>query len=179
MKRIAIAVVEYLLGFLALAVFAAIALTPTEAPTVERWLLAFKVGACLATLELAALVYRSVPANRLIIGANLWLLAGGIAAFTKQWWWLRGYERLGEASLFLIILLVGAVTTAFSRAGFVGAPGPRRKVVLLSAALLVGVVAALVASIYYRGNAKFAAVLPIIALSWFNRLLKRGVASGA
>ncbi len=30
MKRIAIAVVEYLLGFLALAVFTAIALTPTE-----------------------------------------------------------------------------------------------------------------------------------------------------
>ena len=178
MKQFAIAIVEYLLGFIALAVFAAVAFS-AGAPTDERMIFAFKVGAALAAVELAVLLYRNAPANRLIIGANIWLLAGGAAALTQQWWWLRGYQLLGESSLFLSILSVGIASTALAPAGFVGVIGPRRKVLLASGVLLLALLAALAASVQFRGNVKLAGILPVIALSWVNRLLARAVRSGA
>lgn len=42
----------------------------------------------------------------------------------------------------------------------------RASLVLLAATGL-----ALAAAIYFRGNVKYAAVVPVIALSWLNRLL--------
>ena len=103
-------------------------------------------------------------------------MAGGLAAYLQQWWWLKAYQQLGEAGLFISMVLVGLAATAFSPAGFVAAVGPRRPVVLASLGLLVAVCVALLAAVHFRGNVKFAAVLPVIALSWLNRLLRRAVA---
>jgi hypothetical protein len=179
MQHLALAIIEYLLGFFALAVFAALAFSRGNPSDDERFILAFKVGGCLALIELAVLLYRAVPANRLIIGANLWLLAGGLAAIAQQWWWLKGYQHLGESGLFISMLLVGLATTLFSPAGFVAAQGERRRVLVASVVLLAAVLAALLASVRFRGTVQWAAVVPVIALSWLNRLLKRSVASGA
>jgi len=178
MKRVVLAIVEYLLGFLALAVFASLAYSGGR-PGDERFVFAFQVAGCLALAELAVLFYRAAPANRLIVGANLWLLAGGLAAFTEQWWWLRLYQRVGESGLFISMLLVGLATTAFSTAGFVAAQGERRRVLAASAVLLAAVCAALLAAVQFRGTVQWAAVVPVIALSWVNRLLKRSVGGGA
>jgi len=177
MKRLAVAVLEYLLGFLALAVFAAVAFS-AGAPTDERLIGAFKLGAVLAAVELAVLLVRAAPANRLIVGANAWLLAGGLAAFAEQWWWLKGYQQLGEASLFLSMLGVGIVATAFTPTGFVAAAGPRRKVIPASLAMLLAVGLAAVVSVQFRGDVKWAAVLPVIALSWLNRRVAQAVKKG-
>ena len=178
MKRIAITVIEYLLGFFALAVFAAYAFAQ-GAPTDERFVAAFKLGACVAAIELIILFLRKPLANRLIIGANIWLLVAGLAAITEQWWVLRGYQSFGEASLFVAILLVGLVATVALPGGFVATVGPRRKVLLASGVLLTAVVVALVLAVAFRGNIKFAAVLPVIGLSWLNRALQRFAASAA
>lgn len=178
LKRLIVAVVEYLLGFLALAVFAALAFG-AGAPSDERFVFAFKVAASVALVELAVLWLRPKPANRLIVAANLWLLAGGIAALFQQWWWLRGYQQLGEASLFMTMLAVGAIATAVSPAGFVAATASRRRVVGCSLVLLAAVGAALAAALHFRGDVKYAAVLPVIALSWLNRALRRIAEQGA
>lgn len=121
------AVFEYLLGFLALAVFAALTFSQ-GAPSDERLLFVFKAGGGFAVAELAALIFRAVPANRLIVDANLWLAAGGLAARTRQWWWLEGYRYLGESGLFIGIAPVRLVTTLLSGAGFVGVRGERRRI---------------------------------------------------
>lgn len=174
MRSAATAILEYLLGFLALAFFAFLAFGGSAA-TDERLLFAFKASALLAVAELAILLWRPAPANRLILGANLWLVAGGLAAFLEQWWWLKGYQQLGEASLFISMAVVGLATTAFSPAGFVAAVGPRRHVVLASLGLLAAVCLALLSAVHFHGNVKFAAVVPVIALSWLNRLLRRAM----
>jgi hypothetical protein len=174
MRRVLLAVIEYLLGFLALAFFAFLAFGSPH-PTDERLLFAFKAATPVAVAELAFLCWRPTPANRLILGANLWLVAGGLAAWMQQWWWLQGYQRLGEASLFMAMGAAGLVTTVFSPSGFVAATGPRRPVVMASLCLLLAVGVALIAAMYFRGNVKFAAVIPVIALSWLNRLLRRVV----
>ncbi len=177
MKRAALLIIEYLLGFLALALFAYLAFS-AGTPSDERFVFAFKVSGCVALAELAVLFSRAAPANRLIVGANLWLVAGGIAAFAEQWWWLEGYQRLGESGLFISMLLVGLATTAGSSVGFVGAQGERRRVLVGSVVLLAAVLAALAASVRFRGTVQWAAVVPVIALSWVNRLLKRSVRGG-
>lgn len=169
---------EYLLGFLALAVFAYLAFAAGPASD-ERFVHAFKVASVVALLELVALLAREVPANRLIMGANLWLIVGGAAAFGEQWWLLRIYQHFGEASLFASMLLVGAVAMWRTPAGFIGQVGARRLVLQRSWLLLLAVVLALGVAMYFRGNVKLAAVLPVIALSWLNRLLRRGVAPQA
>ena len=110
MRHLLVAVVEYLLGFLALMVFAYLAFG-SGPQSDERFVYAFKIASLVAVVELAALLSRSSPANRLIIGANLWLAVGGAAAFLEQWWLLRTYQHFGEASLFACMLVVGALST--------------------------------------------------------------------
>ena len=64
---------------------------------------------------------------------------------------------------------------AVSPAGFIGKAGKRSVVLQRSALLLLAVGAALAIAVVYRGNVQYAAVLPVIALSWLNRLLRQAV----
>lgn len=137
-SRVLREVFEYLIGFIALAVFAGYAFAKGP-PTEVRWLAAFKLGTAVGVLELSYLWFISRPANRLILGANLWLCAGGVAAFLEQWWWLKLYEKFGEASLFACILLAGIVSTIGSPSGFVGEIGPKTAVRNTSLILLASV----------------------------------------
>jgi hypothetical protein len=178
MRTAAVAVLEYLAGFIALVVFASLAFG-RGSPTDESFVFAFKVSSVLAALELAFLLARRTPANRLILGANLWLIAGGAAAFLEQWWWLRIYQQFGEASLFSAMLLVGVISTLRSPSGFIANLGPRGAVRRSSLMLLACVAAALFVAIHFRGDVKYAAVIPVIALSWLNRLLRHRLPSEA
>ena len=177
MRTAALAILEYLIGFIALAFFAYLAFGRGQT-TDASFVFAFKASSLLAMGELIFLLARTAPANRLILGANLWLIAGGAAAFTEQWWWLRVYQQFGEASLFLAILLVGFVSTLFTPSGFIGKLGPRSSVQRASLLLLVAVGCALGVAVYFQGNVKYAAVIPVIALSWLNRLLRHRLPSG-
>jgi hypothetical protein len=178
MRTVALAVFEYLIGFIALAFFAYLAFG--RGPTTdETFVFAFKASSLLAVVELALLLVRSAPPNRLILGANLWLIAGGAAAFVEQWWWLRVYQQFGEASLFSAMLFVGVFSTLFSPSGFIAKCGPRVAVRRASLVLLASVCCALVVAVHFRGNVKYAAVIPVIALSWINRLLRHRLPSEA
>ena len=178
MRAAALAIFNYLIGFIALAFFAYLALG--RGPTTdESFVFAFRASSLLAVGELALLLARAAPANRLILGANLWLILGGVAAFAEQWWWLRVYEQFGEASLFLAMLLVGVVSTLFTPSGFVAKLGPKLSVQRSSLLLLIAVGCALAVAVYFRGNVKYAAVIPVIALSWLNRLLQHRLPSRA
>lgn len=107
MRQAISAAVEYLLGFLALALFAYLAFGSATTSD-EQFVFAFKASGAVAAAELATLLARATPANRLIIGANIWLIAGGMAALLEQWWFLRTYQQFGEASLFCAMLHAGS-----------------------------------------------------------------------
>ena len=168
------AVIEYLLGFLALALFAYLAFGRGTSSD-EQFVFAFKAAGAVALAELAVLLRRAAPANRLIVGANLWLIAGGMAAVLEQWWFLRIYQHFGEASLFGAMLLVGVISTAGSSAGFIGKRGAPDKVLRASLILAAAVAVALMTAVHFRGDVRYAAVLPVIALSWLGRWLRRMV----
>jgi hypothetical protein len=128
-KKIVQEVFDYLIGFIALAFFAAYAFAQ-DVPTDDRWVSAFK------------------------------------------WWYLKAYEKYGEASLFFFMLVVGFCTVGTSPAGFVGHAGEATRVRRASVVLLVAVLIVFASAVLFQTNAKLAAVIPVVGLAWLNRALR-------
>lgn len=142
------------------------------APDDHRWEAAFKLASVAALVQFAVILPQRRPVNRLVLAANIYLLLGGLAFLTRQWWYLELYESLRESAIFALMLAVGAVATLTTRAGYVGlVDAPRNVVVRTSAVLLGATVMALIFSIAFRGDRYLAAVWPIIGLAVLQRLL--------
>lgn len=160
-----------LIQFLPLSLFAMYAFWQ-GAPDEQRWQHAFQLASVAALVQLAIVLPQPRPVSRLVLAANLYLLLGGLAFFTHQWWFLQLYDALRESAIFIIMLAVGVATTMGSRAGFVAACSlPRAPVVRASLWLLAATALALAVSISYRGDRYLAAVYPIIALAVLHRAL--------
>lgn len=154
------------------------------APTNQRWLIAFELAALAAVVQLAILLPQRRPLNRLILGANLYLLIGGAAALGRQWWVLDAYGTLRESGIFVSMLVVGVVSTFATSAGFVAVPGaPRDAVRRASLWLLAATLGAAATAVAFRGDRTWAAVVPVFALAVSQRVLSRltdrgGLAAG-
>lgn len=160
-----------LIQFLPLSLFASYAFWH-GAPDDTRWQEAFQLASVAAVVQLAIVLPQRRPMSRLVLAANIYLLLGGIAFFGHQWWFLRLYDNLRESAIFIIMLIVGMVTTLGSRAGYVAAWGlPRPAVVRGSAWLLTATAIALFISVIYRGDRYVGAVFPIIGLAVLQRVL--------
>ena len=170
-----------LVQFLPLSLFATYAFWH-GAPTNERWVEAFKLGGIAALVQLAIVLPQRRPADRLILGANLYLVAGGVAAFTRQWWFLGWYGLVGPAGIFMFMFVVGAVTTFATSASFLAVPGAapararRYSLVLLAATL-----AAVVATHVFGSDGTRVAALAVLALALLRRALaaRLAVSSGS
>lgn len=157
--------------FLPLSFFATYAFWHGE-PTDDRWMEAFQWGALAALIQLLIVLPQRRPINRLILAANLYLLVGGGAVLTHQWWLLQTYGVLREAGIFIAILIVGIVTTLVSPAGFIATLATQSEVRRASLRLLVAVMLALGMSLVFAGDTTWAAVVPIICLAIFYRVLQ-------
>lgn len=165
-----------LLQFFPLTIFVYIAFLHGK-PQSADWLNAFSAGGAAAGLQfiLAGILSRGRPLSRLLMGVNAYLVIGGVSVLTNQRPVLQMLNGLRESGIFLCILMVGIFTTFGSKAGFAGGANSidpfhvkRCSVVLL---LLTSVATA--ASFQFRGNLVLSAVIPLVALSVANRLLKR------
>lgn len=94
--------------------------------------------------------------------------------------WRRSstYEVLREAGIFIAILIVGVVTTFASSAGFIATLGPQSEVRRASLWLLMAVILTLGMSLVFAGDTTWAAVVPIICLAIFQRVLQVRVRVG-
>jgi non-heme chloroperoxidase len=160
-----------LVQFFPLSVFATYAFW-YGVPTSQRWVSAFQLAAVAAVIQLLILLPRRRPTNRLILGANLYLLVGGAAALAQQWWLLEAYGALKESGIFLFMLGVGVVTTFATSAGFVAVVGAAPERVRRSSLWLLGAtLIAFVIALAFQGNRTWAAVVPVIALAVLQRAL--------
>lgn len=160
-----------LLQFVPLSLFATYAFWH-GAPDDARWEMAFELASLAAIIQLAVILPQRRPANRLVLAANLYLLLGGLAFLSHQWWFLRFYESLQEAAIFIVMLAVGTVATLASSAGYVGSQGaPGHRVKRASAVLLLATALALVLAVVFRGDRYVGAVYPIIGLAILQRVL--------
>ena len=142
-------------------------------PTGDRWIGAFELAAAAAVLQLAIVLPQRGSTNRLILGANLYLLAGGAAALTRQWVLLQTYGALRESGIFLFMLGVGVVSTFATRSGFVSTDGASvHEIRRASLAMLAATLAAVAMSLAFHGDRTWAAVVPVIALATLQRVLR-------
>ncbi len=141
-------------------------------PTNDRWLDAFQLASIAGLIQLAIILPQRRAANRLVLAGNLYLILGGLASITHQWWYFTIYDALRESAIFIFMAAVGVFTTFFSSAGFVVAPGAAPyRVRHASYALLAATLVALAVSIVFQGNRNLAAVVPIIGLAILQRVL--------
>jgi len=157
--------------FLPLSLFAAYAFRHGM-PTDDRWVEAFELGAVAAVLQLLLVLRRARPVDRLVLAANLYLIAGGLAGFARQWWVLRLYGTLAESGIFLFVFAVGAVATFTTPTGFLTVEGTRPAQIRRSSLwMLAATLAAFGVSVLFRGDRSVAAVLPIVGLMVAQRML--------
>jgi hypothetical protein len=156
-----------LIQFFPLSTFATFAFW-NGAPTNDRWLEAFQLGALLGLIQLIILLPQKKPLNRLVLAGNIYLILGGLAAFFQQWWYLKLYDSLRESAIILLMVIVGSLTTFVSSSGFIAVKGSDRK---FSIYLLVATISMLPFAIIFEGNRTYAAVLPIIFLAILQRYL--------
>lgn len=165
-----------LFQFLPLSVFTIYSFR-TGVPSQERLFTGFMIGAVVAVIQLIWLLRQQRPANRLILGANLWLIIGGAAVYFQLWGILKLFREMREAGLLASMLAIGIVTTLFSPAGYIGSSHADAVLVRKKSCLLLLVtVLALLCGLYFRGNTLFAAVIPIIILAVLNRFFCAGLA---
>jgi hypothetical protein len=178
--RVVKTVLGYLLGYVALAIFAMIAFG-SGPPTDAIWRRAFLIGGGVAVAELCVLWIMPIPANRLVIAANVYLAAGGAAFALKQWWFLRGYEKFGLSGILLAMFLVGLLTTFATKAGFVGMQAPQALVRRASYVMLGIVLLALASAqaVPKIDSATGAIIITVLAYSyramrnWVTRQLRQ------
>jgi len=138
------------------------------APSNDRWLEAFQLGALLGVIQLIILLPLKKPLNRLVLAGNIYLIFGGTAALFQQWWYLDLYNTLRESAIILLMAVIGLVTTFTSSAGFIAVKGSER---IFSIYLLIATVLMVPFALYFEGNRIYAAVLPIIFLAVVQRYL--------
>ena len=156
-----------LIQFFPLSTFATFAFW-NGAPSNDRWVDAFQISACLGLIQLAVLLPQKPPLNRLVLAGNIYLILGGLAALSQQWWYLKLYGSLRESAIILLMVIVGSLTTFISSSGFIAVKGSHRK---FSIYLLIATILMLPFSFYFEGNRIYAAVLPIIFLAILQRYL--------
>jgi hypothetical protein len=139
-------------------------------PTNERWIEAFQISAIAGLVQLVIVLPQRFPLNRLVLAGNIYLILGGLAALTGQWWYLQIYDYLRESAIFLAMLIVGIVATFTTRYGFIAAQGANLEWTRHYSILLLGSTAiCFIPALAFEGSRIWSAVVPIIALAVLQR----------
>lgn len=139
-------------------------------PTNDRWIEAFQISAIAGVLQLIIVVPQRFPLNRLVLAGNIYLILGGLAAITGQWWYLQIYDCLRESAIFVAMLVVGVVATFTTRYGFIAAQGANHEWTRHYSILLLGATAiCFIPALAFEGSRVRSAVVPIVALAVLQR----------
>jgi hypothetical protein len=138
------------------------------------WENAFIIGGALAVLETAVLALKRIHLNRLILGANLFLILGGLGFLLELQPILNLYGKYTQAVLFFSMLLVGLATTLFTPSGYIGTTKcskawiRKNSLYLLAATLLATLI-----SLYFRGSVLKAGLAPFLIIYFTRHYLIR------
>jgi hypothetical protein len=141
----------------------------------QGWELAFEYGALAAIAESAAIYFlMGNRINRMIAGANLFLVLGGAGFYFKIQSILNFLNTKREAAVILSVGIVCGLSTLLTPAGVfeyhVSVRKLERKYSLI---FLVGIAAAYFWSVKHRGNTTMAGTIPFVFLILLKQLLQR------
>ena len=162
------------LEFVPLILYYTFARAATADSAGQQWEIAFVFSGAVSVATLSVLMrHKNYILNRVMLGANLFLISGAVAVLLRISPLLDFYGHMDPAPLFAWVLAVGVATSLFSAHGFVGSPDSDVKQKhLRSALLLAAAVVALVISVLLRGQMFYADILPFIGLFLVNDRLQ-------
>lgn len=140
------------------------------------WQEPFYIGALLAMVLTTLQYYSGIIIDRLMLGANLFLIASAFFFLFQINPCLSFLGAYKGPSFIVAVLLVGIISTFFTRYGFIGCTGDRSKVKHASLLLLVATLFALAwACIFNSHGLLISAVIPFVALRLLSEYLKNGI----
>lgn len=143
----------------------------------QSWKAAFIGSGLAAVISILYGFHEKMIFNRVLLGINLYLISGGIAVITHQWWLNTLYYNLQASGILAWVFLVGLVSLGVSPRGFIGVDDlDRKKVYQLSLYLLLVSAVALLISFGFRGNRMLSEVIPFVMLFVAGNRLKIGLA---
>ncbi len=142
----------------------------------QSWKAAFIGGSLAAVITILYGFHEKMIFNRVLLGINLYLISGGIAVITHQWWLNTLYHDLQASGILVWVFFVGLVSLGLSPRGFIGVDDPdRKKVKQLSLYLLLVSAVALLISFGFRGNRVLSEVIPFVILFIAGSRLRSGL----
>jgi len=133
----------------------------------------FIISGMAAVLLILLFLYKKRPFDRLFLGINLYLISGGFAFITHQFWLNSIYDHLHASGVFLWIIAVGVAALLFSSKGFIGvASSKKNSVKTYSIFLLFFSFLAFAVSFFFRLNKLFPEFIPFICLFLLQDYLK-------
>ena len=154
-----------ILEFLPLSLFLILART-TDTSVPENWNIPFYAGGLAALVCIVFCLSQRTMFKRIMLGINLYLLSGGLALITHQWWLNNLYGNLQASGMLLWVVGIGVVTLAVSPGGFVGVVcEDKMKVKQYSLYLLIASICAFLLSFWFRGGDRLLAeIIPFVTL---------------
>ena len=151
--------------------------TFVEAKNMQNWRSTFFICALVSFLIIFLFLYIKMLFNRILLGINIYLLCGGIAFITHQWWLLKIYDNLQASGMLVWIIIIGIVSISLSQRGFIGIQSlDIKSVKKFSLYLLLFSLCAFFISFGFRGNRILSEILPFIALYAIQSLFKKRLA---
>ena len=138
------------------------------------WDTGFQLGGLVAIIEFVILIAMRIQISRLIAGANLFLVFGGVSFFFKIKQLLTLLSSLMEAALFISVLIVLIVTTAFTKTGAFE-KGQGKNITKFSIFLILFAVCCIGWFFYFQGNIKIAGTVPFVCLIGVKYYLQRKI----
>ena len=144
-----------------------------DAHVPENWEMPFVTGGLAGMVIIVLFFYKKMVFDRLFLGINLYLISGGLAVITHQWWLNRMYDQLQASGVLLWIVGTGMVSVFFSQRGFIGGTSPYAGTIKkYSCYLLLASGLAVAVSFLGRGNRLLSEVFPFAGLFILQHILK-------
>lgn len=131
----------------------------------HSWDMGFQIGGLAAAAEFLILMAKRIPLSRLIGGANLFLIFGGISFFFNIKFFLEILSQLMETAIFISIFIVISLAIILTKTAAFERPDPQaRNIKKYSYILIVFVAICIAWSFYFRGDTNLAGTVPFLCL---------------
>ena len=139
------------------------------------WQAPFLVSGILALVIILFLLYKNHLFNRILLGINLYLITGGLAFMTEQYWLNQIYGHLQSSGMLIWVILTGLATLIFSPSGFIGVPYCAEKPTVrkYSVYLFCMAVCAFIFSFAFKGSRLLSEIIPYTGLFIAQAALRR------
>lgn len=136
------------------------------------WQIAFIIGGIAALIQTAIFLYKKYELNPVILTVNCFLLCGGIGMTFGIKIILEFYKNFMQTTLLIWLLIVGIITTIFSKKGFVGVKHSSHTKIITYSLILVGAAGlAVIWSLYFKNNFFLSAFVPFAAVVLLRKVL--------